>query len=75
MLESRISAVATEQLPGWDKPRAKTSAWSFDMEGHARKMRGAVLRIGKQKDGATTQGFSSLFGRSPNQRGRIGKQM
>ena len=24
-------------LPGWDKPRAKTSAWSYDMEGHARK--------------------------------------
>ena len=28
---------ATEKLPGWDKPRAKTSAWSYDMEGHARK--------------------------------------
>ena len=38
------------------------------------KMRGAVLRIGKQKDGATIQGLSSLFGRSPNQKGRIGKQ-
>ena len=38
------------------------------------KMRGTVLRIGKQKDGATTQSFSSLFGRSPNQKGRIGKE-
>ena len=25
------------KIPGWDKPRAKTSAWSYDMEGHARK--------------------------------------
>ena len=37
MFESRISAGATEKLPGWEKPRAKTSAWSYDMEGHARK--------------------------------------
>ena len=37
MFESHISAGATEKLPGSDKPRAKTSAWSHDMEGHARK--------------------------------------
>ena len=37
MSESRISAGATEKLPGWDKPRAKTSVWSNDMEGHDRK--------------------------------------
>ena len=37
MFESRISAGATDKLPGWDKPRAKTSAWSYDLEGHARK--------------------------------------
>ena len=37
MFESRISAGATEKLPGWDKPRARTSAWSCDVEGHARK--------------------------------------
>ena len=30
------------------------------------KMRGTVLRIGKQEDRASTQGFQSLFGRSPN---------
>ena len=37
--------------------------WQFD-----------VLSIpGKQKDGAKIQSFSSLFGRSPNQKGRIGK--
>ena len=37
------------------------------------KMRGTVLRTGKQ-DRAITQGFSSLFGRSPNQKGRFGKR-
>ena len=36
MFESRISAGATEKLPGWNKPRAKTLAWSYDIEGHAR---------------------------------------
>ena len=33
MFESRISAGTTEKLPGWDKPHAKTSASSYDMEG------------------------------------------
>ena len=53
IFESRISAGATVKLPGWNKPRAKTSAWCSDMEGHARKCveRGCVF--GKQKDGAT----------------------
>ena len=37
MFGSRISAGATEKLPGWDKFHAKTVAWSCDMEGHARK--------------------------------------
>ena len=37
MFESRISAGATEKLPRWEKLRAKTVAWSYDMEGHARK--------------------------------------
>ena len=37
MFESSISAAANEKLPGWEKPHAKTVAWSFDMEGHARK--------------------------------------
>ena len=37
------------------------------------KMRGTVLRIGKQKrPSATVQSSSSVFGRSPNQKGRIG---
>ena len=36
MFESRISARATEKLPGREKPRAKTVAWSNDMEGLAK---------------------------------------
>ena len=31
-----FSAGATETLPGWEKPHAKTVAWSYDMEGHAK---------------------------------------
>ena len=37
IFESRISAGATEKLPGWEMPHAKTVPWSNDMEGHARK--------------------------------------
>ena len=37
VLESRISAGATQKLPGWEKPQAMTVAWSCDMEGHAKK--------------------------------------
>ena len=37
MSESCISAGATEKLPGWETLHAKIVAWSFDMEGHARK--------------------------------------
>ena len=37
VFESGTSAGATEKLPGWEKPHAKTIAWSYDMEGNARK--------------------------------------
>ena len=37
MFESRISAGATEKIPRWDNPRAKTLTWCYDMEGHVRK--------------------------------------
>ena len=37
MFESRTPAGATEKLPWWWGPHAKTVAWSYDMEGHARK--------------------------------------
>ena len=39
MFGSRISAGATEKLQGWEKPHTKMVAWSYDMEGHAQKMR------------------------------------
>ena len=52
MFWSRISAGATEKLPRWEKPHAKTVAWSNDMEGHAKKVRGGMLPIGRQEDGA-----------------------
>ena len=37
IFESRISAWATEKVPGWDTNQAKTRAWFYDMEGHAEK--------------------------------------
>ena len=37
MLDSRISAGATEELPGWVKTHAKTVACSNDMSNHAMK--------------------------------------
>ena len=37
MFESRTSAGATEKLPRWEKPHAKTVACLHDMEGHAQK--------------------------------------
>ena len=63
MFESRISAGAIDKIPGWNKLRAKYSAWSCDMEGHARKCVERLLRIGQQEDIATTQCFQFLFGR------------
>ena len=72
MFESRISAGATENLPGWQKPQAQTVAWSYDMEGHAQKMRWVILRIGEQKDRAFFQSLHTLFGWSQLQEGRHG---
>ena len=34
---SPVFLLQQEKLPGGDKPRARTSAWSYDMEAHARK--------------------------------------
>ena len=50
MFESRISAGATEKLPGWDKRRAKTSAWSYDMKGHARKCVERYCELANKKE-------------------------
>ena len=43
MFESRISAWATEKLPGWDKSHANTIAWS------CKETCGKILRIGGKK--------------------------
>ena len=37
MFETRLSAGPAEKLPGWEKFHAKTVAWSYDIEGHAKK--------------------------------------
>ena len=47
MFESRISAGATDKLPGWEEAHAKTVGCSCDMEGHAKK---CVRRYCQQKD-------------------------
>ena len=49
MFESRISAEATEKLPEWDKPHAKTVAWSYDMEGHAQEYLERYCESAKKK--------------------------
>ena len=49
MFESRIFAGAAKNLPGWDKPRAKTSAWSYNMEGHARKCVARYCELANKK--------------------------
>ena len=57
VFESRISAGATEKLPGWEKLHAKTVAWSYDMEGHANKCveRNCELANKKTKHGQFVQ--------------------
>ena len=37
MFESTNFCWSKGKLPGWEKPHAKTVAWSEDMEGHAQK--------------------------------------
>ena len=37
MFESPISAGATEKIPGWEKPHARTVACSCHTQGHAQK--------------------------------------
>ena len=45
---SRVSAGATGKRSVTEKSGAIAFAWSYDMEGHAKKTRGAALRICKQ---------------------------
>ena len=52
MFKSRISATATEKLPGCEKPHAKTVAWSYDMGGH---------ELAHNKDGAIVHSSTALL--------------
>ena len=49
MFESRITAGATEKLPGWEKLHAKTVTWTYDMEGHAKKCVERYCELAKKK--------------------------
>ena len=49
---------------------AKTVAWSYDMEGHASKMRWPILWRGRKESGAAIQSLKSLLGWSPIQERR-----
>ena len=46
MFESKISSGATEKLPCSENLR--TSSWSYDMEGHAKKCVERYCSVGKQ---------------------------
>ena len=58
-VESRISAGATEKLPGREKPHAKTVAWSYDMEGQAQKCVEWYCELARI--GAALQRFKSVL--------------
>ena len=61
MFESPISA-------GWDKPRAKTPALFYYMEGHARKCVERYCELANKKTEQLFKVSQSLLGRSPNQK-------
>ena len=65
MFESRISGGATSKLLGREKPHAKTVAWSYDVEGHAKKVLWEIFWTGEKKDGAAIQSSKSLPAWSP----------
>ena len=73
MFESRISAGATEKLPGWDKPRAETSVWSYDMEGHARKCVGRYCELANKKTEQLYKVSHPCLDDHQIKKGRIGK--
>ena len=48
-------------MPRWEKPHAKTTAWPYNMEGHAQK---CFERDCEQESGAASKSFKSLLGGS-----------
>ena len=63
MFEFRISAGATEKLPGPEKLHAKNRGLVLRHGRTCSKMRSAVLRTDKQNSRAAFQSFKSLRGR------------
>ena len=53
--ESRISAGATEKLPGWEEPHAETVALSYDMEGHSQKCVERHCELAKKRQSNCTK--------------------
>ena len=62
MFESRISAGAIPKLLGWEKPHAKNSCVFLRHGRTCSKMRGKILRAGKQKDRPTVKSNKLLLG-------------
>ena len=60
--ESRISAGATENLPEWENPHAKTVAWSYDMEGYAPKSVERCCELANKKLQQLYKSFKPLLG-------------
>ena len=58
MFESIISTGTSEKLSCSENLRI--SSWSYDMEGHAKKCVGTILRVGEQNDSTTPQSISSM---------------
>ena len=46
---------ATLKLPEWQKPHAKTVAWSYDMEGHAKKCVERCCELANKRQSNCTQ--------------------
>ena len=49
VLDSRISAGATENMSWWEKPHTKAVAWSYDMEGHAKSFVERYCKVANEK--------------------------
>ena len=73
--ESHISAGATEKLPGWDRLHAKTMVWSHDIEGHAQKVCGKVLRTDEKRRQSNFTHFPVLAWMITNSRRKIWNQL
>ena len=53
--ESRFFPGATEKLPRWEKPHAKTMSWSDDMECHAKRVRWKIMSWHRKRQSNRTK--------------------